>query len=206
MSDIIRDLVVTQETEWDCGLAVVRAVLWIKNGGNDAIHIDAPRRSLWTIELVLLLHRYEAGEGVVFATTCCGVNPNYKRSLKFYQEADDCQDPSPKEEDVEQFFEIARNIGVRIRRTRVSDHELEDVLMNTSHMAIVLVDGTVLMGGESGHFLGHYVLIYDFKPETGIFYAKNPNSLTLNDEIHKSILHRARAQFGTDNDIIFVPM
>lgn len=204
LKDSIRELEVTQETEWDCGLAVVKAVLWIKNCPCD--FIEAPQRSLWTIELVLLLCRYGAGKDIVFTTTYCGVNPNHKKSLEFYRDADDCRGSHPEEEDIERFFSSVRGMGVTIRRGKVSDEELEGVLVNKAVLVVLLVDGTVLMGGDSGNFLGHYVLVYGFDSDTGVFYVKNPNSSLLNDEIQKSVLHKARAQYGTDDDIIFVPL
>lgn len=204
VKETIRDLDVTQEAEWDCGLCVVRALLTIKHCPSDSI--DAPRRSLWTIELVLLLCTYGAGEGVVFTTTYCGVNPNHKKCLEFYRDADDSPESNPKEEDIEQFFCTARDIGVVIRHRKVLDEELERVLIDATHMVVVLVDGTVLMGGEEGHFLGHYILLYDFDSDLGVFYAKNPNSPLLNDVIPKSVLHAARAAYGTDDDIVFVPL
>lgn len=198
----LRDLDVTQETEWDCGLAVARAILRIKNCPFESI--DAPCRSLWTVELVLLLCKYGAGDGIVFMTTYCGVNPNHKKCLKFYSNA---MGRHQNEEDIEQAFDIARNIGVTITQRKVSDEELETVLMNGTHVVVVLVDAALLMGEEEGgHFLGHYILLYGFDSSLDVFLAKNPNSSSLNDHIHKTRLHKARMQYGTDDDIIFVPV
>lgn len=215
---------IVQETEWDCGLAVVKTVLWIKkhieqlekgelsqplhenfSGMKYCPHIHAPTRSLWTIELVLLLCAHGAGKDIVFTTTCMGVNPDYKTRLEFYAHADACDGLSTEEEDVHAFFRKALEMGVCIRRMNVDNEVLEGILECESHVAIVLVDGMVLRG-ESGPFMGHYILLYGFNPEENKFHAKDPNSHQANDDIDKAILHRARSQYGTDGDIVFVPL
>jgi len=47
--------------------------------------IQTPKRSLWTIEIVHLLHQFGVRQ-LIYTTTCLGVNHDYLRKLKFYAE------------------------------------------------------------------------------------------------------------------------
>lgn len=47
--------------------------------------IQTPKRSLWTIEIVHLLHQFGVRR-LIYTTTCVGVNHDYLKKLKFYAE------------------------------------------------------------------------------------------------------------------------
>jgi len=69
----------------DCGLACASSIL--KTLGMVSLEkwsgIQTPKRSLWTIEIVHLLHQFGVQQ-LIYTTTCLGVNHDYLEKLKFY--------------------------------------------------------------------------------------------------------------------------
>lgn len=196
----------------DCGLCCVYSVLcraWqgrghlVTRARLRSIEASVPQRSLWTIELVLLL--FENGiKDLCFTTSCVGVNSEYKSCLDFYASGTD-------EETIEKAFDVARSKGVSIQRMVVEDGKLESILLLGEHLVIILLDKVVLdMDPQQevplGSYVGHYVLLYGYNSDRGVFYAKDPATADEYDEIPRNVLHAARKRFGTDDDVIFVPV
>ena len=193
----------------DCGLCCVYSVLcraWqgrglpVTRARLRAIEDCVPQRSLWTIELVLLL--FENGiKDLCFTTSCVGVNSEYKSCLDFYASGTD-------EETIEKAFDVARSKGVSIQKMAIEDGKLESILLLGEHLVIILLDKVVLdVAPEEvtlGSYIGHYVLLYGYDAHREVFYAKDPATSDEYDEIPRDVLHAARKRFGTDDDVIFM--
>jgi hypothetical protein len=199
---------VCQEQLWDCGLACVLSILLASRGKRrltrssvERFAASVPPRSLWTVELVLLL--YENGvDNVVFSTTSIGINAELKGRLEFYSSGIGMIDDK-QEIEIASAFERVKELGITMKNIQVEDDELEQALKN-SVVVIALVDKSVLEGVE-GPFLGHYIVLEGYDDRNNVFFAKDPDVQSQEtDIIPGPVLHDARKRFGTDNDLIFI--
>ena len=205
------DLVkVHQEELWDCGLACLLSILLASHSKKrltrssvERFISSVPARSLWTVELVLLL--YENGiDNIVFTTTSVGVNAKLKGRLEFYSSGIGMIDEK-QESEIASAFERVQELGISLKKMQVEDDELEKALsLQNSVVVIALVDKSVLEGVD-GPFLGHYIILEGFDDKNNVFFAKDPDVQSEEtDIIPGRILHDARKRFGTDNDLIFI--
>lgn len=137
---------VAQQADWDCGIACVEMVLWFLRGEpfcRTTLLALVGTQSVWTIDLVLLLH--SAGvRSVVFWTTCVGIEPMYA-DWPFYRNAF----VSDRARVETRFAEAARN-GIRIRSellptealipAKYSEYLTEHGLLTTDSFAQVIGD------------------------------------------------------------------
>jgi hypothetical protein len=100
---------VRQRGDWDCGLACLEMVLRrVRVRGSGVM--DAPRSTVWTVDLLLLLHRFlPPGCPLEYTTTCAGAPPASHFSLEFYAKA-----PGDAER-VPLAFATARDRGLTVR-------------------------------------------------------------------------------------------
>ena len=201
---------VYQEQLWDCGLACVLSILLasqrkrrLTRSSVETLVASVPPRSLWTVELVLLL--YENGvDNVVFTTTSVGINAELKGRLEFYSSGIGMIDDN-QEIEIASAFERVKELGITMKKIQVEDDELEQALsLKNSVVVIALVDKSVLEGLE-GPFLGHYIVLEGYDGRNNVFFAKDPDVQSQEfDIIPAPVLHDARKRFGTDNDLIFI--
>mmetsp|Transcript_2724 Transcript_2724/g.4936 ORF Transcript_2724/g.4936 Transcript_2724/m.4936 type:complete len:271 (+) Transcript_2724:48-860(+) len=205
---------IRQKYSWDCGLACVEMVL--RSCGQRQVSYDELRRwcgteSVWSIDLVFLLHRL--GMDVSYLTVTKGVRPEYILH-QFYRR--ELQRDSVRVNDL---FQRAADEGVQIEFRSVAQAEIIDVLKNGA-ILVVLVDKRQLQckmceGNSSSAlsrnsisfvygFLGHYIVIYKYDPKGDVFVFKDPASQHPRCEIESSVLEKARMAFGTDEDILVI--
>ncbi|KAJ2780420.1 hypothetical protein GGI18_003822, partial [Coemansia linderi] len=131
---------ILQQDSWDCGLACVCMVL--RAFGYPTCTIaqltrHANTSSVWTIDLVYLLHRFLKAD-FTYYTKFLGVNPEHSQH-GFYQGLDD------DEARVMRLFACARqDPALHIVQIVIPLIDLQRFLVHRQYVAILLVDNTLL--------------------------------------------------------------
>lgn len=191
-----------QSESWDCGLACASSIL--KTLGMVSLEkwsgIQTPKRSLWTIEIVHLLHQFGVQQ-LIYTTTCLGVNHDYLEKLKFYADEEN--------EDIgviNALFKKAQEDKICILRQSITAEELKNAASSGDYLILALVDCNTLgkTHSRNASYVGHYILIYGYNSRLDLFYAKDPAKDEDVSEIPSDIMDNARKVYGTDEDLVFV--
>lgn len=156
---------VPQRENWDCGLACCEMVLRACGVRASGV-MDAPRSTVWTIDLLLALHGAlspkRAAAALTFTTTCAGAPPPTHFDLPFYQKA-----PGDAER-VPLAFAEARARGLTVREEMADLGRVAADLAAGAALFIALVDYRILRcdacgcgGGRGGapSYQGHYIVL-----------------------------------------------
>jgi len=181
-----------------------------------------PTKSVWTIDLCLLLKR-QGIKKLTFCTTCVGVNPSHS-GLSYYSSLENDRAR------VQRAFEEAPLAGVKIVDTAAPLDYIISRLKEKASLFIVLVDVNLLVctnadevrGGVGGDgstdpeggqraslkatcgYRGHYILLCDYDSTTQRVKYMDPQygSCKGGCEMDCGVLECARTASGTDNDLI----
>lgn len=197
---------VQQCFDWDCGLACVAMVLCsvgVTRASLPILHAMASSRSIWTIDLAVLLRHF--GVDVSLFTTTLGVDPSYAHEA-FY--ADALPEDGLR---VERLFRDARGLGIRVEQRSLSADELRRCVLSGEFLVVALVDNRVLRGSTSSRagdalrgYGGHYVLLCGYNAERRAFVLLDPALAIGLHFVSETTLDEARKAFGTDEDLILV--
>jgi hypothetical protein len=170
-----------------------------------------PTTSIWTIDLAHLLRRF--GMEVVFCTITLGANPAFS-SEAFYAEN------MPEDEArVQQLFNDAPLAGIAVHKRSLEGWEVKEALASGRYLAVALVDkvrlggaGAALWGPDAAGaygcgepaYVGHYIVVAGYCPETDCYAIRDPAAETGHLTIAADTFEAARRSFGTDEDIILV--
>lgn len=128
----------------------------------------------------------------------------------------------------------AQSLGIHVERRSLSIEQLEYFVKTKRYLVIMLIDKRLLLTATSifpnlpsssiigihrsrsgmqlrsslhGAYTGHYVLVHGFDTHRKSFLVKDPSSIV--DTmlwVSESLLDAARRAYGTDEDMIFVPL
>eukprot|EP00955_Chlamydomonas_euryale_P100040 365255-Chlamydomonas_euryale.AAC.19 len=121
------------------------------------------------------------------------------------------------EKRVQRLFEAAPGAGIAMRQRSLASNELQGLMLTGTCLVIALVDRRKLqpwvmcadvpsLVGYDGGYLGHYVLIIGFDPVTDEYIVRDPAGMDAEQRLAASSLDQARMSFGTDEDLIIVPL
>ncbi|GJD08933.1 Protein GUCD1 [Galdieria sulphuraria] len=216
---------------WDCGVACSYMILryyGLQVPVNE-LYEKLWTQSVWTIDLVLLLHSY--GLQLTYYTVTWGVRLEYSKQ-EFYQ-------PHFQEDRVrvQRLFGVAKSQNLKILRQSVSLEELKkrlkrDCLVrkysnNTvfqknaekGELLLLLVDKRLLKCKLCQRktsalswfkklcfpgFLGHYIILWGYCPRKDIFWYSDPASCQRFCIVRSDVLELCRKSYGTDEDLIVV--
>ncbi|KAJ1726109.1 hypothetical protein LPJ61_005412, partial [Coemansia biformis] len=213
---------VLQQEEWDCGLACVCMV--VRAFGHPTCTVgrlarEVETHSVWTIDLVFLLHTILGPADFTYYTTYVGINPEHANRA-FYTDAleDD-------EERVVRLFAKARQ-RVRVAELEIPLLDLQRFLVHRRYVAVLLVDGCALRcmacrGPVAGaasdrtmrtwlarwrrrRFLGHYILLIAYIPSLDVFVYRDPAVTEEFCVASAATIDAARSRPGTDADCIII--
>eukprot|EP00752_Nemacystus_decipiens_P001296 g1288.t1 len=129
---------VSQSCQWDCGVSCVQMVL--RGLGREAerssLLASLGTRSVWTIDLAMLLHRQ--GVRFTYGTRTAGVTEAYS-AIDFYRDNFDRDAPR-----VQALFKAAEEAKVGAVQKAFSWQELAVLVSSYNYAAIVLVDSRYL--------------------------------------------------------------
>ncbi|KAJ2890776.1 hypothetical protein IWW38_003948 [Coemansia aciculifera] len=133
---------ILQHDSWDCGLACVCMVL--RAFGYTTCTIaqltrHANTASVWTIDLVYLLHHFLPAADFTYYTKCLGINPEHTQH-DFYREGMD-----DDEARVMRLFACARrDPALHVVQIVIPLIDLKRFLVHRQYVVILLVDNTLL--------------------------------------------------------------
>ncbi|GJQ10865.1 hypothetical protein GpartN1_g2656.t1 [Galdieria partita] len=220
-----------QSFYWDCGLACSYMILryYGLQVPITELYEKFWTQSVWTIDLVHLLHIY--GLQLTYCTTTLGVRMEYSKQ-EFYQphfEADKIR--------VQRLFGTAKSHNLKILKKSVSLEELKKRLargcflrnysnntgfQNSSErreLLLLLVDKRLLKCNLCQRktsllnwfrklcypgFLGHYVVLWGYCPRKDIFWYSDPASCQRFCTMRSEVLEQCRKSYGTDEDLVIV--
>lgn len=168
-----------------------------------------PLCSVWTVDLAHLLRRFSLD--VCFLTTMMGPNPAYANE-GFYM-ANIHED----EQRVSRLFQAAPSAGIAMQQRSLASHELQGIMLTGTCLVIALVDKRkldpwvvadlpALVGCADAGYTGHYVLIIGFDSATNEYIVRDPAAMDAEQRLTTAALDEARMSFGTDEDLIIVPL
>ena len=235
---------VSQHEHWDCGVACLQYTFqWLRFScgmhildemqmSTERNHIiqDIGTRSIWTSDLVCVIHRKlnDMSECIHGSYLYCSKNfsvPDFYGEYEYYKS--DFRSDSKR---VRRFFETSRRLGYQLYcSSNISLVEIQILITTNDCLAICLVDNSVLMkyelkaynniqAKESTKYTGHYIVIkrLSFDPEeVGLaigsspddqycFVIENPACENTNQFISPKLFGLIRQASGTDEDIIFI--
>jgi ribosomal protein S18 acetylase RimI-like enzyme len=181
-----------QVATWDCGLTCV-AMLCDKTPKVMMRDFEGKTgsRSVWTIDILLLLQEKKTSGRIPRYYTRVLDVPLSHGDLSYYA-ATFLQDRA-------RVLPLLKNECAHERE--FSTDELADALTLQGCVAIVLVDKSTLNQTEFKGYLGHYILVFDWRD--GKFWYFDPD--TTSDEprcVDREQLDAARRKDGTDMDVI----
>ena len=195
---------VRQRGDWDCGLACLEMVLRrVRVRGSGVM--DAPRSTVWTVDLLLLLHRFlPPGCPLEYTTTCAGAPPASHFSLEFYAKA-----PGDAER-VPLAFATARDRGLTVREEEADLGVVAAELGAGRACFVALVDYRLLRcavcgaGGRAPSYQGHYIVLTGC--EGGTLYYLDPAGAAPSGgcAVEFRAFSAAWAAAGTDKDLLWV--
>lgn len=173
-----------------------------------ALHALAATRSVWTIDLAVLLRRF--GVAVTLVTLTPGVHPGYARHA-FY--AGQLEEDASR---VERLFGQASGLGVRVVTRSLSAPQLRAAALSGRYLVVALVDSHLLRHrrtaenadatpaqlSSSSSYGGHYVVLCGF--DAGSYVVQDPASAEGPRRVPEAALDEARRAFGTDEDLLFI--
>ena len=144
-----------------------------------------------------------------------GVRPEYGKQ-EFYR-----RQVSEDTSRVNRLFADAEKNLVKVVQKAVSLNDIRLAVHQDGMLILVLVDKHLLRccmcersgfflndrrirAQSSSGFLGHYVLLYAYDPNTDTFLMKDPASFAKTCAISAQVLEEARTAFGTDQDVLFI--
>mmetsp|Transcript_4504 Transcript_4504/g.5220 ORF Transcript_4504/g.5220 Transcript_4504/m.5220 type:complete len:217 (-) Transcript_4504:304-954(-) len=191
---------VFQETDKDCGFAIVRTLLsmiTLKASSSEELENLAETSSPWTIDLVYLLitHRIKC------EFYSLQVSPSLERyaSNRFYSDT--------KESDIQRLKHRAEYLklqGVSIKQASLTGQEIKEKLIPTENMIIALVNASP--EASSNEFYGHYILVIGFSYDLDMFFVRDPSSPFPVTLLSEDDFNRSRSFPGTDEDLIVVDL
>ena len=221
-------LYIPQRSSWDCGLACVcmalsalRAQRPMNTAATDEL-LTSERRTVWTVDLLLLLHRLAPpSTAITLTTTCAGAPPPSHFALPFYAHA-----PGDAER-VPAAFASAAAAHLDVREERAPLAPVLAELAARTAVYVALVDLRLLtctgccevhtaraaaraaVGGApspGSTYAGHYVLLFGYSAASGrlAYYDPAPDASPLGCECDAAVCERAWAEAGTDFDLIRV--
>ncbi|KAJ2805559.1 hypothetical protein H4R21_001214 [Coemansia helicoidea] len=211
---------VLQQESWDCGLACVCMV--VRAFGHPTCTVgrlasQVGTQSVWTIDLVFLLHSILGSADFTYYTTCIGINPEHAKK-EFYSDA-----LEGDEERVVRLFAMARQ-RVRVVELEIPLLDLQRFLAHRCYVAVLLVDGCVIRcmacrADPAAHrgvrtwltqwhrrrrFVGHYILLIAYIPSLDVFIYRDPALTSEFCVAPSATIDAARCRPGTDADCIVV--
>jgi hypothetical protein len=229
---------IRQQLRWECGLAstvsILHAVHPHAHAHKPPLHTDdtchcSPlptidelraavehcEQSIWTIDLLYLLHRYlPPSTPLTFHTTATGCDIAKYQSTLFYAHVN--RDAAR----VNSLFAAAQAAGLRVIAERV---ELDTIveLLASNHILLVLMDArrmhcvkcavqnstltsTDHESWHREHYAGHYVIVNGITADRSRYLYVNADADTPQCSVAVHALEKARAAPGTDDDIIVV--
>lgn len=87
----------------------------------------------------------------------------------------------------------------------ISKEQLQNIVLSGQYVVIVLVNKHRLHNDDT-FYCGHYIVLYGFDRKSKKYFAKDPAADEDTTFIHDDALTAARKAFGTDEDIIFIPI
>ncbi|XP_064619148.1 protein GUCD1-like [Lineus longissimus] len=217
LSILIDVIHVQQSFTWDCGLACAKMVVGTYSLDPDSVSKVCSkfdiRESVWTIDLAFILKEY--GLKLAMFTVTLGVDQTYANE-SFYT-----SNFNSDEGRVTRLFSEAADKGVHVEKRSMSIDEIISHLM-TSGLVIVLIDWThlscikckekwgilsplsVFTSCLKSSYQGHYITLCGCDQEEGIIYYRNPSYSNILCHCSYETLDKARQQYGTDEDIIFI--
>jgi hypothetical protein len=189
---------IMQQETWDCGVTCLLMVIeWLCNKPADRTLIlnELKTVSIWTVDLVLCLHRHE------FRYLFCSKEVSFNETLRgfdYYRNAFENDRPR-----VHQIFQ-------RIRTEHMPTFQVDsmpmsriiDLVSRNDCIAIALVDNSILLGNADAPYRGHYIVLVGFQPN--FFLIQDPGSVESCTKLSLELFERAWRAPGTDEDIIFV--
>ena len=156
---------VPQRENWDCGLACAEMALRACGvRGSRVMDAPGPAATVWTIDLLLLLHGAHPSGDFHYSTTCVGAPPAAHFQLDFYKKA-----PGDAER-VPRAFAAAAAQGLAITEAAADFARVAAELAAGTALFIALVDYRLLRcaacgggGGGGPQYQGHYVLLRGFE-------------------------------------------
>ncbi|KAI8853910.1 Guanylyl cyclase [Chytridium lagenaria] len=215
---------VTQLDSWDCGLACLAMVL--AGAHNSGLIADDPTKtnplslrtimeasgageSVWTIDLAYIMRHFGIDD-FTFYTSYIGVNLQYT-GKHFYRES-----ISNDRRRIHSLFAEAQDFGVRVVPMVLSMEDMRRFLLSEHYAILILVNLRKLKcrvcsrhhGSSSSpfshDFMGHYVLLIGYDPETDGILVRDPGTEEGVCFVDASVLDAARSAPGTDHDAIVV--
>ncbi|KAI7872177.1 Guanylyl cyclase [Spinellus fusiger] len=219
---------ILQNSEWDCGIACVAMVLQ----GVDVqctlsdLSMQCALESLWTIDLVFLLHNHFQGH-FNYYTSYLGCRKEYQLD-KFYQ-----QNFDEDEKRVTKLFAIAKHQSISIVQRVISLDELKNFLHCQGYVAILLVNARLLkcqkcqyykekQGSDVSaykgfdafpaekmkdyNYIGHFVCLIGYDPTEDVFYYRDPSVIYSYCTVSAKTLDMARRAKETDHDCIVIQL
>jgi hypothetical protein len=196
-----------QAFSWDCGIACVASVcqgLGIAFAG-DAILDELESKNVWTIDLLLLLHKLGV-KHIQLTTLAPFANPDHA-TLDYY--AATFKDEAQR---VEKAFLLASSVALPVNAEHISMADICMKLAAGTHVYILLVDlhllkcsrcwlkGGVLRFG----YAGHYILLLGYDPGAHLVSYMDPATDTVCCYCSPEEIDAARSARGTDEDIIHI--
>lgn len=164
--------------------------------------------SVWSIDIAYLLRRFNID--AVYYTIMKGVRPEYINHV-FYQQyfAEDCKR-------VPYLFEHAESRGIKVVQRHITMQMIQSAVRDDT-LVILLVHQHLLRcllcnvgssidrpNSASHGFVGHYVIVYAWYEDEGLFLIKDPAAVSDTCIVSATLLEEARLAFGTDHDALFV--
>jgi hypothetical protein len=152
---------VPQRETWDCGLACAEMALRACGVRGSRV-MEAPAATVWTIDLLLLLHNTHPCGDYHYTTTCVGAPPAAHFELDFYKKA-----PGDAER-VPRAFAAAAARGLAVTELAADLARVAAELASGAALFIALVDYRLLRcaacggGGRAAQYQGHYVVLRGF--------------------------------------------
>ena len=209
-----------QADSWDCGLACVQMVLLSLGCSPDECSLARLRGRLvssevWSIDLAYLLTEF--GATCEYVTAVRGEAPSPgRRNCPFY--ASSLKEDGAR---VAALLAHAAKEHVGVRHAKLSPAELWNLLADEEHVVIVLVEhralyppgpqgslspcGSPEASGPSA-FSGHYVLLTGLDHTSESYVVKDPARPEEVLLVPARQLERARRAYGTDEDLVLVPL
>ncbi|KAJ2716472.1 hypothetical protein H4R19_000632 [Coemansia spiralis] len=213
---------VLQQDSWDCGLACVCMV--VRSFSNPTCTVgrlasQVGTQSVWTIDLVFLLHTILGPADFTYYTTCVGINPEHAKKA-FYSDA-----LEGDEERVVRLFAMARQ-RVRVVVLEIPLLDLQRFLVHRRYVAVLLVDGSLIrcmacradptarrgvhtwltQWHSRRRFAGHYILLIAYIPSLDVFVYRDPALTSEFCVAAAATIDAARCRPGTDADCIVIKL
>jgi len=216
-TDVLHDLKhYQQKYNWDCGLSCVLMILpeqsrnYIINNFYKVVEEEGFGESTWTIDLCYLLHRFNITFS--YLTITIGIDPGYSKE-DFYDKV-----LSKDNERVNQRFDRAQELGMKISKKSVDSSHIVDKLKNGPVIVLINANQLVCLSCSdssytcytsclrlfSDSYQGHYITVVGYNSDKSEILYRNPTLKNKICNIPVGRFEECRTAYGTDEDIIFV--